>query len=191
MRNRNRSDRRLPWTQEELDILRFFWTHKPPESIAGMIDRNPRAVQKKGEELGLNRMARKAYMSMKQLEERSGYERGQIKKAAQKLGMRLRRLKTTRGTAWHAKDLRAAPEAMYWILPEEMEMIVGELQRRSLGERYYPELPDNCHECGTDYAEQPYKARGLCRRCYNRAQKNGTLKKYPKILRKERRGNGK
>lgn len=165
---------RRVWTDEEKTLLEFYWGAFYLETIARKLGRSPGAVRRQGRVMRLGPKGR-GYLTMTELSRRSGFCWSSLKIAAERIGVRLRRIKTTK-----RKSRRFA------IDEEDAELIVAEalkhgerVQSSRRGEWGVGGKPNECRMCGQD--SRRHVGRGLCVNCHQRARNGKYLDDYPLI----------
>lgn len=180
----NRRGRR--WSAEEDNQLQWWWGVISAQQIADKIGRTAEGVIHRGRKLKLG-SPRRGYLSMAELERRSGFARTTIMLTAKRLGLPLRRQPTYQKST--RKRVRPAGRYKghknYAIGSDVAEQLIEELlklpdgRRRQIsyrGEWGGPNKPDACVDCGE--SGRPHCSKGLCARCYMRrwrAQKDKRL----------------
>lgn len=164
---------RRRWTAEEDDQVRTFWGYRSAAEIAQQLGRTTSAILSRGRDLKLGSPMR-GYLSLAELERRSGYAQSTIKTAARRIGVTLRRSPAYQGSK--RKHFALTHEAADRILEELTKRPDGRRKAISYrGEWGGPNKPKVCVVCGTD--ERPHCSKGRCDRCDARVRRKA--KKEP------------
>jgi len=162
------------WTQLEDELLEFLWGERSANALAVHLGRSVGAVINRGVKVLKLGPPRRGYLSMAELERRSGYKASTILTAAKRLGISLRRQPVYQTRV--KPGCRRSNYGRNWAIDEDSaQAVLAELGKRPDGTRralsYRGEWggskPAACVACGL--SSRPHCARGLCGRCYMRS----------------------
>lgn len=171
------------WTAAEDDRLSFWWGSVSAATIGKRLGRTPGAVISRGCKVLKLGPPRRGWLSMVDIERRSGFSRKQIIRAAKRARVQLRRQPD-----YHGNMRRVSKKwKNYAISHEAAERIIAELLKRPSvrhhesmrGEWGGPRKPDTCRDCET--TDRPHCARGLCTNCYERRRRGKRRKGQPRF----------
>lgn len=112
------------WTEREDNVIRMHWGIRPATQIASEIDRAPKAVYRRGTELGLGAGAPQGFEYESHAAARAGYARGTFRRILQWANVHIRPAASLPGSVGHDKivepqDVDRAVAA--WCACEDLE----------------------------------------------------------------------
>jgi hypothetical protein len=141
----------VEWTGAELAGLTTAQTITFAQ-MAKRLGRGEAAVRRQRRRV--QRRQRPDHLSIAEVARRAGYDRSVVERVSRALGHR-----------WCSNGLGGL-RARYWLTPEQAEEIL-----RCIAAPPWSVVSAECRSCKT--RRIAHKARGLCRRCYQRAWKKG------------------
>lgn len=167
--------RRLKWTEDDDNQLRWLWGEWSIPEIARRLERTPCGIIVRARALNLPSL-KQGKPGLKDLADRLGYHSFTVRTLAERAGVPLsrRRLPSTAYEKTKTKGRRFGFE------DEDIDAILEELEaspnreviRRSRqGEWSTGTKPDACLDCAR--TDRPHLARGLCGACYKTRKRRG------------------
>jgi hypothetical protein len=167
------------WTEQEDQLLRSRWGEWTVRKLGKALGRTERSVGQRAKRLKLGPASKVGgRMSLREFEQFSGFSRTKIRSAAKKLGISLKRAKTSDGWHVHKGQANKLPTAysrtMALTVSQQNRLLAYMLEHqdkiissvRISPHQWEGRTPAQCSSCNT--TERPYKARGMCDRCYDR-----------------------
>lgn len=159
---------RKPWTEEEEAHLQFYWGVRPPERLAADLKRTPWGVVQRAIKMKLGPFAR-GTMSLRELEQFSGFSATKIKHALNKLLIKIPRVRRSdpgfRRTSEYAVDDEIAEKVIQYMIDNPVIYADKKgAKRTTRGVWGVGIKSDACTRCGR--SDKPYYARNHCESCY-------------------------